>query len=261
MLPPPPPHQVQIIASVHGRTLASIVCDQVSLDVATSAGGDNGIAKLWNRRGISVSSCYDQSRVTRSGVSSWAESPAVSCSRTPRPSSERTARKPSRSAEGEGIASRDGPLPLRPLRPLRCHLREPPFHVAIELRGFNDWIVHPNIGSGAEATEPSCHRPPQCSWWLPTQACAPSSTLRWIHAAWRVRTHTHLCASSAAVDGFLDGRSVPAWRHMRTFVPNRGGQAAGGHYELAVLPVVACSPVVRHPPPPPAPATGRHLPW
>jgi hypothetical protein len=186
-------------------------------------------------------------------VSSWAESPAVSCSRTPRPSSERTARKPSRSAEGEGIASRDGPLPLRPLRPLRCHLREPPFHVAIELRGFNDWIVHPNIGSGAEATEPSCHRPPQCSWWLPTQACAPSSTLRWIHAAWRVRTHTHLCASSAAVDGFLDGRSVPAWRHMRTFVPNRGGQAAGGHYELAVLPVVACSPVVRHPPPAPRP--------
>jgi hypothetical protein len=28
---------------------------------STGAGGDNGIAKMWNRREISVSSCYDQS--------------------------------------------------------------------------------------------------------------------------------------------------------------------------------------------------------
>jgi hypothetical protein len=32
-----------------------------ALATVTGAGGDNGIAKMWNRRGISASSYYDQS--------------------------------------------------------------------------------------------------------------------------------------------------------------------------------------------------------
>jgi hypothetical protein len=33
----------------------------ISIEAATGAGGDNGIANMWNRRGISVSSHYDKS--------------------------------------------------------------------------------------------------------------------------------------------------------------------------------------------------------